>query len=177
MTHNLDDDLLVTPALNARLCTEADLAGGRVNSPWWVGAERSNGKFTCFSAGYKADIGEKLIAEQLIKTANKEVGHDGAWIGQWCNSGFRFNMLWMDEDGDVQFTIETDDDAGGICNAPLLHWITGCADAWGKWNLLMRKVLAPSKDQLYKRALGQKRPSLNNGRPINGKAILDEIVL
>lgn len=165
MGHKLDDNLLVTPALQARLQSEADnMTPDATNKgAWWVGLERTNGDFKHFSYGYTADAGEVVVARDLVKTLNREIAHDGAWVVQWCLGGRHLNALWLDKDGDIQFTVEFEEDAYGMAETKLGHWIEQCDEAFQYWHKMMIQALAPSPEQLFQKAKGQKNPSLIKG--------------
>lgn len=165
MGHKIDDDLLVTAALQQRLQDEANnLTPDATNrGAWWIGLERSNGDFKYFSYGYTADAGEIAVAKNLIQVLNKEIAHNGAWVSQWCLGGRHLNVLWIDRDGDPQFTVEFEEDAYGMAFVELNHWTSQCEDAFLLWQKMMIHALAPSSDQLFKRAKGQKNPSLDSG--------------
>ena len=165
MGHKLDNDLLVTPALQQRLQDEANnltpCATDKVAG--WVGLEQSNGDFKYFCYGYTADAGEVVVAHELIKTLNRDIAHDGAWVIQWCLGGRHLNALWLDVDGDVQFTVEFEEDAYGMAENELGNWISQCEEAFQFWHKMMIQALAPSPEQLFKKAKGQKNPSLDKG--------------
>ena len=186
MSYKIEDDLLVTSTLRERLQEEADMMTGEANSKWWAGFIRSNAEFRQFPMMYVADYSEVMVAENLLRMLNKELHHDGAWIAQWIpvvslehhyltgnQFGVRLNAIWIDEDGDPQFTVEFDQDAYGMAAYPLLGWISQCADAWGLWYKHMREILAPNDNQLFKRAKGQKRIS---ARPMHDSIDSDIII-
>lgn len=160
MGHKLDDDLLVSLALQIRIQDEADFESGLKDQPYWCAVERSNGDFKAFESGYKPEFHEILIAEQIIQALNKEIAHDGAWVVLWTDNGTRFAMLWVDGDGDVQFTCDVDEDGAGMVEkADLYVWIGQAEEAWQSWHHNMVTVLDPTEDQLFKRAQGQRPPS------------------
>jgi len=159
MGHKLDDNVMVTEVLQERLKEEAFNLTEDNQASWWCCAERSNGKLVEWEYGYKADLGEKLVAEQLVKTLNKEIHHDGAWVAQWLLNGTHLNVIWLDQDGDPQCPIEFNEDAAGMCEAPILHWVGQCEEAWHYWYEFMRRVLAPTPGQLFKKAMGQPKPT------------------
>jgi hypothetical protein len=158
---DFNDDLLITKHMNDRLIGEAQFED-ETSTDYWVVRQRANGQLIERSVGYKADIAETMIAKFIIVLLNREIRHDGAWIVAWTNAGRRFVMIWMDKDGDVQFTVEAGDVAE-LADADPLHWVDQCEEAWRLWNNSMRNVLAPNDNQIFKRAQGQRAPSATRG--------------
>lgn len=153
-----NDDLFGTPLLKDRLDSECEMCGW-TPLVYWACAQRTNGIFVHFQRGYSAEIGEKAVAENIISEATRALNHDGAWVAQWLAEGRRLNMIWLDADGDPQFTVELDEDAAGVAEVALLHWLQQLEEAWGCWRHLMREVLDPSPDELFKRAQGEQNPA------------------
>lgn len=105
---------------------------------------------------------------RLAQLLNKQISHNGHWIvafthGPLPNFGLvipgrptddwrRFIMLWLDEDGDPQFTVDNVEPFSIVAQASNDHWISDADKAWDHWKHLMRTVLAPRSDQLVKRA-------------------------
>lgn len=173
----MDDDLLLSIALRARFQGEADQLEGRPGALWWACVERgaAPGQFRHFQNGYAAEAGERLASEHLVTEANRLLHHDGAWVAQWCLQGRHMNMIWLDQDGDAQFTVEFDEDAYGLVQVDLHHWLEQLEGGWQSWRRLMVDVLDPKTGQTFKRAQGQRRPSSETGaisRPILGDIVL-----
>lgn len=166
MVHRIDDNLLVTATLQRRLKDEAANLTGNLEDGWWCCVQRSNGEIVQFSYGYTADFAESRMAFDLIGKLNRAIHHDGCWLAQWLLEGKHLNVIWIDKDGDPQFTIEFADDAAGIASEPLLVWIDQCEEAWTRWHHSMKTVLAPSPEQLFKKALGEESPSAKQGKII-----------
>ena len=170
MGHKLDITLLTTPVLIRRLSLEAD------EGPFWVLGTYSNGKR--FALLPEKPIPppveeQKVFASDMVQMLNEDLHHDGAWFVGFTNpldpvipflaSTYygRFFFLWIDQDGDPQFTIENDEQFWQVLQAGPDEWLGHAETSWQQWHLMMRKVLAPSEHQTFKRALGEKPPSLN----------------
>lgn len=167
MGHKLDDDLVRSPTIDQRLQAEAD------NGVFIAWIERSNGEILEYMKGPEPRPEYKMFAIDIMTALNSKMANGGAWIVQWSDprpveaiilTGAeyrRFVIVWMDEDGDPQFTIEWDDDFKEALAAGLDPWLERAASAWGQWRHYMREVLDPRADQLFKKAKGEKAPSLH----------------
>jgi hypothetical protein len=114
----------------------------------------------------------------VLALLNRELHHDGAWVLVFTHpippklavhlphhiEYGRYALIWIDEDGDPQFTMEwaRGDSAGLIDFAAVveagIHSTAQKAETgWQLWNHHMRKVLAPKDGQLLKVAQGQTR--------------------
>ena len=80
---------------------------------------------------------------------NRNEHHDGLWVVGWTHpptvndlikSGDgnecwgRLIMLWLDEDGDPQFTVESDNDFTEMIEAGDQYYVGLAAEAWTKWD-------------------------------------------
>ena len=176
-----NDDLLLTPALRQRLDLEAvpDHMGEVSQYPWFAWVQRTNGECHKFANQpiFPAEQ-QQLFALDLTRLLNDELRHDGAWVTGWVQpqmfvedlgmyaQGLRLQRtfgkcicIWLDEDGDAQFTIEIVEPMWRIERALMDAWIEQAEDGWQKWHRLMRQELKPNQDQLFKRAQGQTTPS------------------
>lgn len=165
MGRKFDDDLLATPSLAKRLHGESAFETGYPTGYWLI-RQRSNGETYVSHKGYAPNLAEQIVAGELVKALNKHLPEGGAWVVAWVGWGTKCIALWLDPDGDIQFTVEIEEDATGIYEAGLDHWVEQCADAWRLWYVSMRAVLDPSfEDQTFKKAQGQRAPSA--GTPAN----------
>jgi len=169
MGHNLDNNLLTTPILLRRLALEAD------EGPFWTLVAGSNGE--TFARLLTKPISppmpeQQMFAYDMLWELNEHLHHDGAWFVGFTHPldpvipliasrhYSRFYFLWIDRDGDPQFTLENDENFSLVLEAGPDEWMEHAEDSWQQWHLLMRKVLAPSDHQTFKRALGETAPSI-----------------
>jgi hypothetical protein len=181
--HKVPDHALVTEELIARLGAEASqqtiselvpdehgvkqLRKRALPGPFCAVLETGSGQPQQFGSGPQLCAEQGMLAIDMVKALNRELHHDGCWLFCFCNPSpqpivlvtgveyGRFVILWMDQDGDVQFSYE--------CDRPFeLYLIEGplplmekCEKAWQQWHLYMRQVLDPQPDELYKKALGE----------------------
>ena len=177
----IDDDTLITTALLRRFALEAQMAG--VSDQYYALIQRSSGELLSHHPGAPSAVPEQIMwSADVLRRLNRELHHDGAWCVVFCDpkppehgelavfagSGHReyarYALLWLDQDGDVQFAVEWVRD-----ESELLDWadvllagidsvMQKCEAAWEIWKLNMRDVLDHGEGQLIKRAKGQ-RPS------------------
>lgn len=120
---------------------------------------------------------QMMWAADVLKLLNRELHHDGAWVVVFTHvrpllglpradrEYNRYCLIWLDADGDPQFSVEWEAGAGELRDFAdvLLQGINAtvqkCESAWQTWNLHMRQVLQPTKRQLYRRAKGERAPS------------------
>lgn len=176
----LDDDTLITPALLHRFKAEATLDGN--NGEYYALIERSNGEFLSHHPGAPPLIAEQIMwAADVLRRLNRELHHDGAWCvvfsdpkppepGEFAISiGHReygrYALLWLDQDGDVQFAVEWVRNESGLFDwtevllAGMISVLDKCEAAWSVWNTHMRQVLDPTEGQTFKRARGERASS------------------
>lgn len=182
-----NDDLLITPTLKARLRLEGeyDDADGSV----WCVLQRSNGdkvevlSQAALQAGHLPPLAEQVMfAHDMVGALNRHLHHDGKWIVAFTHPSEhsarvigqagavywnRWFFLWVDKDGDPQFTMENDDLFVETLTAGPDRWMEEAEQAWQTWKHHMRDVLdvstkAQAEAVTFKRAQGQKAPSLAN---------------
>ena len=178
-----NDELLVTPAMRERLDLEAvpDHTDQVAAFPWFAWLQRSNG--SCQRIANQLILpteDQQQFMLALLRMLNAELRHGGFWVTGWVQPiMFRQDLtayvagqqltrtftkgicMWADSDGDVQFTMEIVDSMWKIERCSIESWVEQAGDAWAAWYEHMRGVLAPTEGQLYKRAQGQRRPSLH----------------
>lgn len=142
----------------------------------WI--ERSNGDVLEYAKGRSAKPEYKMFAMDIMKALNHWMPNGGAWIVQWSDPApykveghvilarptveyRRFVIIWIDVDGDPQFTIEFDDDFNEALTMGVDPWLERGASAWNQWRMMMHDVLDPSEEQQFKKAQGEKPPSLH----------------
>ena len=170
--HRLDDAVLITPALLRRLDAEGEVDGG--NGCYWALLARSNGDLIEHAKGPEPIAEQRVFAIDMVPALNRNLHHDGAWLVAFVHPKppplaimytaefARFVFLWMDGDGDIRFPVECDDDFGVVLTKGPDYWIEQCEQAWITWDVMMRQVLAPKPEQLFKRAQGQVAPTAAN---------------
>lgn len=172
MGHKLDDTLLALPAMRMRMDYEAELSG---NQAQWVAAYTTkDGEERSFFplVAPKPDVFCSMFVYDMLKGLNKELHHDGAWIcGMFLPETLqehvetfqaryrKFIFMWVDKDGDIHVPVEIDEPLETILSAGPDVWASQCEAAWHTVQELNRTLDARSNDQ-YKRALGEKAPSL-----------------
>jgi len=173
---------LITPALLRRFEAEAKIDGN--NGEFYALIRRDDGDLLSHHPGSPPIIPEQTMwAGDVLKRLNRELHHDGAWVivftdpapqgeGEYAiyrlgmhREYGRYALLWVDEDGDVQFAQEW------VRNeSELLDWtdvllagiesvMDKCEASWNLWNTHMRQVLEPAEGQTFKRARGQRASS------------------
>ena len=77
---------------------------------WWACVLLSDGRGTLCPDGKTRNSPGLAQQDRIVSVClmlNKDLHHDGHWIGAWSNH--RFSILFRDRDGDLQFTIEFDE--------------------------------------------------------------------
>lgn len=170
--HKLPDDILITPTLLQRFETEAALEGG--DGRFWACLIRSNGDIVEHVDRGPAPLAEqRLFAHDMVTVLNNQLHHDGAWVitfNQWqkpepkvapCYT--RVTLMWMDQDGDVRFSIEDDRPPWEFLCDGMQEWLMKCESAWCAW-LASVAALELKADQTYKAAQGEIAPSVRDPR-------------
>lgn len=166
----MDEKLLFTPALSSRYHAEADGLG------YWMVVTTRSGLQTIRTGCDKPMPEQEMFCRDMGRVLNRHLHHDGAWIVGLVDpkpeltidlSGAgrdydRALMIWVDEDGDPQFTVEIEDLWWRILAKGPDHWIEKAETAWRRWHHHMREVLEPKNGETYKRAQGEAPPSQRN---------------
>lgn len=178
-TIRTEDDLLVTPVLKRRLHAEAMLDDG--NGATWFVLTRSNGdavEVLSARARFNPLDEQRLFGRDMAKVLNEKLHHDGKWIvafthpsphrpAEWFTNGVgyfnRWYFLFVDQDGDPQFTVENDDRFDEVLTEGPDHWIEQAEQAYQTWHLHMREVLdgKARATATFKRAQGEAPPSVH----------------
>jgi len=161
------DEYLGSLLVRQRLMLESENTNA-VLTGYWAVAVQGDGRQVVMQAGTRSvpDYMQQTFARDMARALNSAIRHDGSWLVLWTHPCFDdgqervvdFNMwhfLWLDEDGDPQFTIDNEDPFWLALANGELHWLEQAEYAWSQWNLMMREVLAPTEGQTYKRAQGQ----------------------
>lgn len=165
----MDDSLLFTSTLASRYAAEAQGVG------YWMVVTASDGKQRVQTRCDTPLPMQAMFCRDLGLALNRHLGHDGAWIVGLVNpmpllvidqagAGRDYEravVMWVDADGDPQFTMEIEDEWWRILYCGPDAWIEKAEEAWRRWHHHMRDVLDPRPGETYKRAKGQKPTSLN----------------
>lgn len=176
----LDEDLKISATLRQRLADEATFDNGQPGGIWFVlrrnsGAMQSVKGMNLLMAPHPA---QQMWAMDMAKALNRHLHHDGFWVVGFTNpppNAFmlggivlddepiyeRWFILWVDKDGDPQFTIENDDDFNETLMVHPDSQIEQCETAWQKWKQHMRDTLGTSTVQgaTFAKAQGEAAPS------------------
>jgi hypothetical protein len=169
----VDNRILITSSLKERLDLEAaadgELYPGVIPS-FYAFMKLENGQVLPFSGGDRTNEPsemQKVFGTVMCEALNSDLHHDGAWVvafthppsvlllGTGYDNWQRMVRIFIDKDGDAQFSIETTGDFRSICTTPVEDWVQGAELCWKKWRHLMVDVLDPSEGQTYKRSQGQ----------------------
>lgn len=170
-----DEQMLFSKAVRERLDAEAALLSdlGTERTYWYAVRSRQNGARTIernydpshqieFFATLDPTSEQQLLAEQIGLRLNEECAHDGAWVVAYTHppefghiigvtpnySWRRLVKLWMDQDGDVGFSLDCIDPFWQVATQSPDHFIEQGEQAWQKWHFLMRDALDPRIHQL-----------------------------
>ncbi len=176
----LENDLL-TPLLLQRFRLEGEFEGAD-GRHYGIMPRDDNSLLVHHPGSPSLDPMQMLWAGDVLKLLNRDLHHDGAWVIVFTHPVpvtpdvvpmlpkhqvyGRYAIIWVDEDGDPQFSMEWEI---GI-SSELKHFADVVAQgieataqkaegSWQLWHTAMRKVLAPKQDQLFKKAKGQRAPS------------------
>lgn len=172
-----DENLLFSQALRNRLDTEAAMeADLGTTSASWYAVKMLDDHQVVIERNYDPRAGiisdppthQMLWAEAVSKILNHECGHDGRWVvgfthppgyGEMvlCEPKFswrRIIKVWLDIDGDPQFTVDCIENWENVASQSPHHFIGQAEEAWKHWKVLMRDVLQPKDYQLKQLAKG-----------------------
>ena len=163
----LDQQRLITAALYNRLHAEAFQQS-------WAACLKLDGRVHTIEVDVHAlspTPEQAIFSRDMCEALDKELAYNGSWVVQWvkpmpvgnllCNPPeySQVNFLWLDEDGDVQFTIEAEHNIITLLSSGKIHWMDQCNQGWEAWKKQMRDVLDPTEGETYKAALGEKPKS------------------
>jgi len=177
----IDEETLITPTLLRRFLLEAYCDGG--DGRHYAIIRKPDGHVLVHHeqpASPKLALEQLTWAADLLRLLNREIHHDGAWVIVFTHPETphyesilhstpthwkyrRYAILWIDEDGDPQFTQEWSQndsemlDFADVVVAGLESTAAKAETAWQLWNTHMRDVLDPAEGQLVKAAKGERR--------------------
>lgn len=178
----LDDSILMTPTLLRRFIQEAELEGG--NGQHFALLRRSNSELIAHNPySPELDPSQMTWGADVLRLLNRELHHDGAWVLCFTHPAepgppetilhnppkhweyARYCLMWLDKDGDVQFTVEWVRheselfDFADVMLAGIESTAQKAEAAWETWRTMMIEVLDPREGETFKRAQGQRAPS------------------
>lgn len=169
MDLQFNEDLLFGVATRERLDMEArmTLELGTPRPHWWAAIMRQDGHVV-IETNYPPsefegpDISQQEWAIGNVKFLNREISHDGAWIIAFTHppenaeqfkvtpdyNWRRIVKLFMDRDGDIQFSTENMEPFHIMYSVGPHHYAQQSEEAYQKWKELMRSAMAPKTHQL-----------------------------
>jgi hypothetical protein len=178
----LDDRTLINPDLLRRFELEGQFEGA--DGRYYALIRRQDGNLLAHHpTGPQVDPQQMLWGGRVLGLLNRELHHDGAWVlvfthpkpPEWSRPiddpkhwlYDRYCLLWIDEDGDVQFTVEWSKGDGELYDftdvifAGIESTVAKCDGAWQTWHTMMRQVpeIKQGDARTFKRAKGERAPS------------------
>lgn len=176
----LREDVLFSQKVRDNLMTrfdlEATIEGG--NGGVYAYVMRDSGSFDEIGNYARPIYEQVMFAQDVLTLVNREIHHNGAWVAFFTNPAppasilntetdfKRFGFIFIDGDGDPQFTVdwaegEGDDfDFSDVLKSGLEAWGHKLEGAWAQWHHLMRDVIDPAEGQTFKKAQGQRASSI-----------------
>lgn len=175
----LPDDKLITTDLLRRFEAEAHMDGG--TGQHYALIRLANGNLVKFNPRSPALAPEQMLwADVILAFLNKELHHDGAWVVVFTHPKpspsqctmhapnhcdyERYGLIWLDADGDAQFTMEWAAGEGELRDfadvmiAGKESTVEKAEAAYQAWKLT-RQMLDVKPEQTFKKAQGQRAPS------------------
>jgi len=169
----LTDNQIVTVTLLRRFMAEAEFDGG--DGRYYGMIRLTDGRLFSHHPGSPTLAAEQLMwGSDILNLLNKELHHDGAWVVVFTNPEIpadfraidaaprhwdygRYALIWLDEDGDPQFTMEWAKGDGELADftdvllAGRHSTAEKCEAAWRIWSSTHR-ALDLKEGQTFKRA-------------------------
>lgn len=162
-----DDNLLALPMQVSDLFREAR------GTAWWALTRRADGRPHTMSSAPFAMAADPLPEQQMFAhdmsaALNRHLHHNGRWLVQFSSPDVvplagplgveyrRWALLWMDEHGDIEVSIDNEEPFTWALMAGMHYWMEQAEQGWQLWLRHSRVVPGVTPDQLYKRAQGQR---------------------
>lgn len=184
----MEDKLLITKATQKRLNLEAEADGDMPapNPPLWYAVMETEAGIQHVESHHVWNHHAMVVdrprplenqivwAECLVRLLNKHVGFDGSWLVEFTHypdlgtclsvdpdlNWRRIVLIWMDKDGDVQFSSEITDPFVHVISTQPEHWIEQMTEAYENWKDIMKKSFEKQKKAFtYNEAQGEVAPS------------------
>jgi hypothetical protein len=179
--HKFPDTVYVSPLINFRLEAEGAAEGGRFGTPaeskFWALAQLTDGSKVT-RKNYTADGVMEIdphpmqltLASQALSLLNKEVGNGGAWVVGYSHPPQnllttepdtvwnRLFAIWLDADGDPQFTWDNVMDAAEQIEEGPWAIAQACQESYGRY-LHQLRALDLKESQTFHAAQGELAPT------------------
>ena len=152
---NLPENIWDSPEIKTRLEQEAEFSEGWGKKLYWVMVPEGNtGKGLVVKKNFTPNLidiephpQQRQFAENLQSLLQRELHYDGLWIVGWTNPPAtgsslhvagdnvwsRLFMIWLDEDADMHFTVESELPVIEILNHGEPHYVMKAEEAMEKW--------------------------------------------
>lgn len=155
----LPSNVWKSPLILQRLAQEAmfECNHGKATNPhYWFSVPESDTRvdlielrnFTPNEMDIDPHPHQKGMSIDLMMRLNRHISHDGLWIVGWThpperweaiktdgdNCWNRMVMIWLDEDADIQFAVETDLPIADIVERGLDYYVEMSEKSWKSWN-------------------------------------------
>lgn len=180
MTTRYDDYVLESDAVMKRLKQEAvvEASEGSPLHYWAVARRKHHGLVEV--KNYQPNVlsidphpTQTHFAALLCRALHKHIDHGGGWIVGWTNPPpawqlmktdgdnvwARLFCLWLDEDGDPQFTFDSLHPVAEVVSRGVDYHVSQCEAAWREWKHMARDDLDLKDSQTYRAAAGEKPPA------------------
>lgn len=175
----ITDAIWKSPIITERLAFEARIAESAKPHYWFVvptGRSRRDATVLKNYTPGVLDIDpheiQQIFARDLREALQKDLHHDGIWAVGWTNppsSGEvvategdnvwgRLAILWLDEDGDPQFTFESEENVIEIISNGVMYYLELCAKAHFAYSKdfstkVLKEDMCLKEDQMNKAVL------------------------
>ncbi len=178
-----DEDLKFSATLRQRLADEATFDDGKPGAIWFA-LRRNDGRMVEVKGNALLIAPHPMQVSWAMDMANwlnKDLHHDGFWIVAFTNPPAnaylfqgvvlepqplyeRWVIIWVDREGDPQFTIENDDEFIETMMVSPDDQVELCEGAWREWHEKMRAGFGKALDKItYAAAQGEAAPSSRSG--------------
>lgn len=177
----LESDI-VTPALLHRFQFEGEFEGANGQHYALILRDNDADLLAHHPGSPQLHPNQMIWAGDVLRLLNKELHHDGAWVVCFTHPRpvelailnhahyDRYALIWLDSDGDPQFTVEwmagvTSDlqDFADVMLCGIESTVEKCETAWMEAELQRQALDARKGRETFRRARGERAPSVVNG--------------